>query len=221
MTEDKEQFRSFKGIWIPRIIWLADDLSITEKVFLAEINSLDNNDGCFASNSYFSDFFKLSPQRASQIVNGLIKKKLLSVVYERSGKQIKKRVLRILDTRYKEYLQGGAKQAYQGYQENAKEITNYISNHDNKERVPVLTSLHLTVEAFLNKWEEWETHRRELRKKLTISTRNKQLKMLDKYPVEVACQMLENSIRNGWTGIFELKTNTGKAKVQKILEKYS
>lgn len=47
--------RDFKGIWIPREIWLNKDLSALEKVFLAEIASLDNG-GCYASNEYFSEF---------------------------------------------------------------------------------------------------------------------------------------------------------------------
>ena len=48
MSMDKLK-RSFKGIWIPAHIWLNKSLSIQEKVFLAEIDSLDNDDGCYAS----------------------------------------------------------------------------------------------------------------------------------------------------------------------------
>ena len=49
--------RDFKGIWIPKEIWLHQELSIEEKVLLAEIESLDGEDGCFASNEYFIKFF--------------------------------------------------------------------------------------------------------------------------------------------------------------------
>ena len=49
--------RDFKGIWIPKEIWLHQELSIEEKVLLAEIESLDGEDGCFASNEYFTKFF--------------------------------------------------------------------------------------------------------------------------------------------------------------------
>ena len=65
MQEKDNNFRDFKGIWIPREIWLAEDLSHIEKLYLAEIDSLDNGKkGCFASNAYFSRFFKMTPQRA-------------------------------------------------------------------------------------------------------------------------------------------------------------
>ena len=49
--------RDFKGVWIPKNIWLNKELSVTDKVLLAEINSLDNEDHCTASNEYFADFF--------------------------------------------------------------------------------------------------------------------------------------------------------------------
>ena len=64
--------RAFKGIWIPSTIWLDKDISIHEKVMLAEIDSLDNKDGCFASNAYFAEFFSLSKRRVSTIINGRI-----------------------------------------------------------------------------------------------------------------------------------------------------
>lgn len=50
--------RDFKGIWIPREIWLHTELSMNEKVLWAEINSLDTPEkGCTASNEYFQNFF--------------------------------------------------------------------------------------------------------------------------------------------------------------------
>ena len=41
--------RDFKGIWIPKEIWLSEQLSLMEKVLFVEIHSLDNEDGCYAS----------------------------------------------------------------------------------------------------------------------------------------------------------------------------
>jgi len=82
--------KNFKGIWISKDIWLIKELSITEKVFLVEINSLDNNAGCFASNSYFSDFFNLTNGRCSQIIKALEAKKFIKIRYEYEGKKLKK-----------------------------------------------------------------------------------------------------------------------------------
>lgn len=51
--------RDFKGIWIPREIWLHPELLPLEKILWAEIHSLFNREkgGCYASNSYFAKFF--------------------------------------------------------------------------------------------------------------------------------------------------------------------
>lgn len=141
--------RNFKGIWIPKEIWLSEELTLQEKVMLVEIDSLDNEEtGCYASNKYFSKFFKLTTQRVSQIINALATKGFISVTYEYQGKEIDKRILKInrppypevevsnkIDT-YQENFKGGIKYSKEGYQENFKEnnITkNNISNNINKE----------------------------------------------------------------------------------------
>ena len=54
-------------------------------------------------------------------------------------------------------------------------------------------------------WIQWEQHRKEIRQKLTPTTEERQLKKLSKYPLDIATKMLEQSMDNGWTGIFELK----------------
>lgn len=71
--------RKFKGVWIPREIWLSKDLSITEKCLLVEIDSLDNDDGCFASNKYFGEFFGVSDRQISKYVSQLQKKGYIKV----------------------------------------------------------------------------------------------------------------------------------------------
>ena len=71
--------RGFKGIWIPKEIWESKDISMQEKVFLAEIHSLDNENGCIASNAYFAEFFGLSKSSVSRVVSSLSKKGLIDV----------------------------------------------------------------------------------------------------------------------------------------------
>lgn len=89
--------RNFKGVWIPKEIWLAKDLGWSEKVLLVEIDSLDGENGCFASNEYLADFFKLSKDRISKMISSLRDKGYITVklVYKEGTKQIEKRVIRI------------------------------------------------------------------------------------------------------------------------------
>ena len=42
--------RDFKGIWIPKDIYLSKELNWTDKLLLIEIDSLDNENHCMASN---------------------------------------------------------------------------------------------------------------------------------------------------------------------------
>lgn len=64
--------RDFKGVWIPREIWLDTRLSILDKCIVVEIDSLDNGDsGCFASNAYLAEFCQCSERRVSDAVKKL------------------------------------------------------------------------------------------------------------------------------------------------------
>ena len=71
--------RVFKGVWIPAEIWFNEDLTLTEKALLTEIDSLDNEDGCTAGNKYFADFFSLQPRMVSKYISRLFEKKLINV----------------------------------------------------------------------------------------------------------------------------------------------
>ena len=74
--------RDFKGVWIPKEIWLNTDLSIIEKVLLVEIDSLDNSErGCFASNEYLASFVQLSEGRVAIIISDLKKRKFIIQVF--------------------------------------------------------------------------------------------------------------------------------------------
>lgn len=95
----QEVKRKFLGIWIPREIWLSEELTLQEKILIVEINSLDNDNGCFASNAYFSKFFGLSTSRISHIVQSLVEKGWITATftYKDGGKEVDKRTIRIAD----------------------------------------------------------------------------------------------------------------------------
>lgn len=92
--------RKFEGIWIPKELWFDQNLTLQEKIFFIEINSLDNNDGCYASNEYFAKFFGLSKTRVSLIIKSLIDKKYIksTFIYKENSKEIERRVLNICYT---------------------------------------------------------------------------------------------------------------------------
>ena len=63
--------RDFKGVWIPKAVWLDGDLNALDKVILVEIDSLCGEDGCFASNDYLASFCQCSPSKVSKAVQKL------------------------------------------------------------------------------------------------------------------------------------------------------
>lgn len=92
--------RKKEGLWIPKIMEEDKNLSIVERCFLAEINSLDNEEGCYASNEHFANWSHLTKNRCSEIITKLIEKNYITreLIYE--GKEIKKRILRISKDSY-------------------------------------------------------------------------------------------------------------------------
>lgn len=63
--------REFLGVWIPKEIWLNNELSIIEKALLVEIQSLDNEQHCWASNGYFAKFFNCSVPTITRAISHL------------------------------------------------------------------------------------------------------------------------------------------------------
>lgn len=117
--------RGFKGIWIPAKYWLDENLTDREILFLVEIDSLDiGEDGCFASNKHFSDFFGVTASRCSQIIKGLKDKGYIEVLYEYGPNQeIVKRTMRVVNK-----LKPPIKFSKEGYLENAKGSNTSLSN---------------------------------------------------------------------------------------------
>lgn len=66
--------RDFKGVWIPKVVWLDNRLSALDKVILTEIDSLDQGErGCYASNKHIADFCQCSEAKVTKSVSQLIK----------------------------------------------------------------------------------------------------------------------------------------------------
>ena len=128
--------RDWLGMWIPKEIWLDTELTWMEKLFLVEIKSLDNEEGCFASNEYLGNFFQLSKNRCTEIIKSLEKKGYITIeyIYKEGTKHIEKRVLRVI--RYSE-IRGGYSENRMGYSEKCEDnnITNNIKNKYNYQEI--------------------------------------------------------------------------------------
>lgn len=168
----EENNRAFKGIWIPKEVWESKELTLQQKVMLVEIDSLDNEKGCYASNKYFSEFFGISSGRVSQVINELIDKGYLNAEYIKEDNQILGRILKIqsppypvkvfrkLNRGYLENDEGGIKYSKEGYLENDEDnniIYNNINNNNNNIYDFLQKELGRTLSSTeIEKVKEWE-----------------------------------------------------------------
>lgn len=77
--------RDFKGIWIPRDIWLSEDLTDTEKFLIAEIDSLDCGTGCWANNKHLSHITRRARGTVENVLGRLVKKGIVLSVGGKDG----------------------------------------------------------------------------------------------------------------------------------------
>jgi hypothetical protein len=87
--------RDFKGVWIPKEIWLNEDLNWTEKLLLVEIDSLSKNGECFASNEHFAKFLGVRIRQVQNSLTTLKEKGYIStfVVYKEGTLEVEKRII--------------------------------------------------------------------------------------------------------------------------------
>jgi len=91
--------RDFKGVWIPKLIWLSQQLSLMEKVIFVEIHSLDNERGCYASNRHFALFFGVSERQIRNYINSLRTKGFISVTIRNRNERVMRAVGRFARVR--------------------------------------------------------------------------------------------------------------------------
>ena len=144
--------RDFRGIWIPRHIWLDKNLKPIEKILLAEIESLGGlHDGCFASNQYFADFLDLSKDRTSKLISGLKNKGYITVElsYKEGSYEVDKRIIKANPSSY--FCLGGSTHLEGGGENNDYITNNYnINNNNNK------TSKKKTTKEVRHKYGEFK-----------------------------------------------------------------
>jgi hypothetical protein len=82
LAEENELQRDFKGVWIPKWLYLDRELSWVEKILLVEIDSLDKDEkGCYASNRHLADFLHMSYGGAANLISGLKKRGIITELW--------------------------------------------------------------------------------------------------------------------------------------------
>ena len=120
--------RDFKGVWIPKRVWLDEELTMLDKGILIEIDSLDmGGDGCWASNEYLARFCGCSECKVSLAISKLVKLGYIRVEsFDGRRRKIKSCLLKIQSLPFK-----NSKAAFEKIKE-----SNTENNTENK---PVIT----------------------------------------------------------------------------------
>lgn len=128
--------RDFKGVWIPKTVWLDTRLNALEKIILTEIDSLDMSDkGCYASNKYIAEFCQCSETKVSTAISKLVEYGYL-YVQSFDGRQ------RVLKSRLSNFERQDMKSCNSAF-ENVKESNTYkktSTKTDNKELYAAILS---------------------------------------------------------------------------------
>jgi len=207
--------RNFKGVWIPKEIWLAEDLTIQEKVLLVEIDSLDDGErGCYASNNYFAKFFGITPGRISQMVTTLTNKNYISVSYIKENNEIKERQIHINRPPYPEvvnklntYLENykrGIKNTKGGYLENYEE-NNITNNNITNNNITNNNIKYFDDDELDVLFKDFLKMRKKLKAVNSERAINGLLNKLKTFTDDVKKEMVNESIINSWKSIYPLK----------------
>ena len=195
--------RDFKGVWIPKEVWLDTRLSMIEKGILVEIDSLDfSKSGCFASNKHLADFCQCSETKASLAVSKLIE---LGYIYVESfdGRQ------RVLKSRL-------SKNERQDFKK-LKSATQKVKGRNTVNKTSINTSniINETLDEFVFSEEvkakivEWLEYKKE--KKQSYKDRGlrafckQRLEEVAKYGDRYVIESIDYSMCQNYSGVFPPK----------------
>ncbi len=155
---------------IPANVRYNVNLNSSQKLFYGEITALTFKTGeCWASNNYFSKLYGVSPSLITNWVKALEKEKLITVDYERKGKEITKRIIRIIGTQNIEYVFNKPEEGYSKYlKENNTSINNTSINTTTNSIYDLLqeNGFNLTPLQYdvVSKWKDNELTRHAIKK---------------------------------------------------------
>lgn len=234
----EEQQRQFKGIWIPKEIWLNKDLTFQEKIILVEIDSYDDGQvGCFATNKHFVNNFGINSSRISQIIQSLQRKNYITITYDFNGKEIIKRYLHINRPPYppKDGMSkinigmlknemGVCQFDKGGYVKKLKDNNTNINNTNinNKEERKKETNYDKIINSMVEDEEvknsiyEFIKMRKLIKKPMTDRALTMLINKLEKLSSDkdIQIKILEKSILKNWTDIYPYKEENNYAGYQ-------
>ena len=201
----ENQDRAFKGVWIPKEVWLDTNLNALDKIIYAEIDSLATEDGCYASNKYLAEFCQCSEVKISRAISKLKKLGYLGLAGF-NGRQ------RVLKSRLvKKIRQGSQKDKAEKPPIHNLNDYNSLLNKEEKEikekELPFSETLNSAI-------EEWFAYKKEKKQSYTAIGKktllNRLKEMVEKHNETYVAEVIRYSMSQNWQGIYEPKLTENK-----------
>jgi len=188
--------RDFKGIWIPANIWLDEKLSPFDKILLMEIDSLDNENGCWKSNKTFAEFMQCGTATVTRSIKHMEKLKYIKSSMKTTDYGTA-RVIKMIGGGKSKRLEAPNQNDYQG-----------ITVRDNNKNIKTRKEIELPKFIDRELWNDFIDLRKSLKAKNTDRALKMLVNSLEGFEKEVpgsANKAMTNSIMNSWKGVFAPK----------------
>jgi len=192
--------REFLGIWIPAEVWLDQRLTMTEKAFMAEVESFSKNGKTFhKSNDTIRQQYGITPKTVQRIIKKLVELELLECYFNGRVRHLSLGSMGKMTT-----LPGKNDDSASSKFPHTNTVERTTKNTFKKEVVYPFTEIE-----FLDTWKAWLQERRDRRYKSYTDNGEQaalhNLKKMANDDYRIAIAIVQQSIAQGWQGLFELK----------------
>lgn len=213
--------RSYYAI-IPANVRYDKELKPNAKLLYGEITALANEKGyCWATNGYFAELYGVSPETISRWVSQLNKKGYVKVEVIRNeyNKQIEERRIYIANYPIDEKVNTPCQKSQDPLSKKSRPLDEKVKDNitvnskNNNKKEKRKTEIDDLIESYTDNKElidtlyEFIKYRKGIKKAMSTHAVKLMLNKLNKLSNNdsIKIEILNQSILNGWTGIFELK----------------
>ncbi len=192
--------RGFLGIWIPAEVWLDQRLTMTEKAFMAEVESFSKNGKTFhKSNDTIRQQYGITPKTVQRIIKKLVELELLECYFNGRVRHLSLGSMGKMTS-----LHGKNDDSASSKFPHTNTVERTTKNTSKKEVVYPFTEIE-----FSEMWKTWLQERRDRRYKSYTDNGEQaalhNLKKMANDDYRIAIAIVQQSIAQGWQGLFELK----------------
>ena len=213
---------------IPANVRYDKNLKDKAKLLYGEITALCNEKGyCWASNRYFAELYSVSIKTISTLIKNLIDNGYIysEIIYKDGSKEIDKRYLKLTNKPIENIVKTPMEEKVNTPMEekvkdnntifnntiinNKKEKKEKASSKNNKSEIDMLIEEYTNNTELKNTLIEFVKHRKSLKAPMTTRALKQLMNKLNSLATNdsVKIEILNESILNGWKGVFPLKND--------------